>query len=102
MFKKSPGAFAGLIISLIGLLVTAAIRIYDLRNDTLYDDLISRGRKIEEELDVDTGIFLGRRNRPKKWVNHTIPIKVIYGAAMCGWVLMVVWFIFIITKGFSN
>lgn len=97
MLRKFPGAFAGVLIALIGFFVTTAIMIYDLRNDTLYDDLISRGRKIEEELDVDTGIFLGRRNPPNKWINHSIPVKIIYWASMIGWLAMALWFILILS-----
>lgn len=51
----------GLVISLLWLRITYGIRIYDIRNDSLYDDFISRGRKIEKELGVGTGIFLGRK-----------------------------------------
>ncbi len=93
--KSTPGTYAGIFISMLGLLVTIALRIYDLRNDSLYDDLISRGRKIEEELAIDTGIFRGRRNPPTWWINHSIPVKLIYGSAMAGWLMTAIWFLLI-------
>ncbi|HLO32683.1 MAG TPA: hypothetical protein VK249_26285, partial [Anaerolineales bacterium] len=52
-----PTSLARMGIALFGLLITIALFVYEKRNSELYDDLISRGRKIEEELGVDTGIF---------------------------------------------
>jgi hypothetical protein len=49
-----------LFLSLLGLIVTIGLLVYELRNSQLHDDLISRGRKIEEELGIDTGVFRGR------------------------------------------
>src|SRR5689334_10758611 len=49
-----------LIIAVVGLVVTVGLWVYDHRNSALHDDLISRARKIEEELKVDTGVFRGR------------------------------------------
>lgn len=100
--KTIPGAFAGIVIATLGLLITIAIRIYDKRNDTLYDDLISRGRKIEEELGIDTGIFRGRRNPPKWWIKHSIPVNIIYGTAITGWLSIGLWFALIAAKVFTN
>src|SRR5262245_66090238 len=57
MLKTWPGAFIGFLLAVVGFCVTYAMWSYDQRNDGLYDDLISRGRKLEEELGVDTGIF---------------------------------------------
>ena len=53
------------------------IRIYDRKNDPIYDDLISRGRKLAEELHVDTGIFRGCRRPTDSFVNHTWAIRII-------------------------
>ncbi len=92
-YKTSPGALAGAFISIIGFLVTMAIRVYDKRNDELYNDLISRGRKIEEELAVDTCMFRGRRNPSSERINHSKPLKLIYGSVMTGWLAIAVWFI---------
>lgn len=63
---SSEGAASGLstitkiVIAVLGLLATVALLLYDLRNSELHDDLISRGRKIEETWGVDTGQFRGR------------------------------------------
>lgn len=56
---------AGVIV--FGFLITLVLYIYDGRNSEFYDDLISRGRRIEEELGIDTGQFRGRL-KPPKWL----------------------------------
>ena len=48
-----------LLFSVLGLVTTLGLLVYDLRNSELHDDLISRGRKIEDELGVHTGVFRG-------------------------------------------
>jgi hypothetical protein len=85
-------AYAGILLALIGLVITIALRTYDRRNDSLYDDLISRGRKIEEDLGVDTALFRGRREPTGRFVNHTVPVRLIYGFAILGWLAVGVWF----------
>lgn len=102
VLKKPPGSYAGIIIAIIGLLITIAIRLYDLRNDTLYDDLISRGRKIEEELNVDTGVFLGRVDPPNSIICHGTPVLIIYSAAIIGWISITLWFIFLSINPMAN
>jgi hypothetical protein len=73
------------VFCLFGLLVTLGLRIYDLRNSDLYDDLISRGRKLEEELGVRTGHFRGRLKA--NWpIQHDAAIALIYGTAIAAWV----------------
>lgn len=69
-----------------GLLVTIGLYIYDRRNSELYDDLISRGRRAETELGVDTGVFLGRRNpRPGSLVRHGTATTLIYATVIGAW-----------------
>ncbi len=76
--------------ALFGFLVTAGLYIYDLRNSQLYDDLISRGRRAELELGLDTGIFLGRkRPRPGSLVRHGLATGLIYGTVLVAWALAV-------------
>lgn len=80
-------------IGLFGLLVTFALFVYELRNSELYDDLVSRGRRIEQELGIDTGQFLGRRD-PRNWlIKHDVAINLIYGTAVAGWLfaLLAIW-----------
>jgi hypothetical protein len=50
-----------LLLAILGLIATVGLLIYELRNSQLHDDLISRGRKIEDELGIDTAVFRGRR-----------------------------------------
>jgi hypothetical protein len=82
-----PSSLARSGIAIFGLLITTALFIYDRRNSELYDDMISRGRKIEEELGVDTGLFLGRRSPSHKWINHSNATNLIYGAAVAAWLI---------------
>jgi hypothetical protein len=74
-----------------GLLVTLGLSIYDIRNSQLYDDLISRGRKIEDELGVATAVFLGRKNPKWPFVNHTTATWLIYGSAISAWIAGLIW-----------
>lgn len=78
------------IIPSVGLLVTIGLLIYDTRNSELYDDLISRGRRIEAELGIQTGIFRGRRTPKRALINHGTATGLIYGAAIFGWALSIV------------
>lgn len=62
MVRLPPGS--KLILSILGLMVMMGLFVYDVRDSQPHDDLIGHARKIESELGVDTGIFLGRK-RPK-------------------------------------
>lgn len=73
-----------LLLSTLGSVVTAGLLIYDLRNSQFHDDLISRARKIEAELGVDTGIFLGRL-KAGRVIKHDVATGLIYGASLVGW-----------------
>jgi len=75
------------IIPSVGLLVTIGLLIYEMRNSELYNDLISRGRRIEAELGVKTGIFRGRPTPSRSLINHSNATRLIYGAAIAGWAL---------------
>lgn len=87
-------------VCLIGLIFTIALRIYDLRNTSLHDDLISRGRKIEEELVILNGQFLGRLKPKDKKVlgflkiQHDTALTIIYYTVMAVWLMMgIIWFV---------
>jgi hypothetical protein len=73
-------------LTLFGFLATVGVRLYDLRNTELYNDLVGRGRQIEGELGIHTGHF---RGRPKShgWIEHDRAIALIYGVSMIGWIL---------------
>jgi peptidoglycan hydrolase-like protein with peptidoglycan-binding domain len=73
------------LICIVGAVVTIGLYIYDQRNSELYNDLVSRGRRIEMELGIHTGQFLGRK-KPANWlVNHSNAGGLIYGSAIIAW-----------------
>lgn len=43
-----------------GFFITLGLWVYDRRNDELYNELVSRGRRAEFELGIGTGVFRGR------------------------------------------
>ncbi|MCS6840947.1 MAG: hypothetical protein NZ699_09760 [Roseiflexus sp.] len=75
-----------LLIGLLGLLATIGLLVYDQRNSELHDDLISRGRKIEDELGIDTGIFRGRL-KASGVIKHDTATNLIYGASVLAWIV---------------
>jgi hypothetical protein len=81
--------WAGIGIAAFGFLVTLALFIYDQRNSQLHDELISRGRRIEYELGIQVGQFLGR---PGSWrfVKHDYATSLVYVATLAVWVLAIV------------
>ena len=88
---KSDGLmFSGkLLISLLGMLASIGLFIYDKRNSELHDDLISRGRKIEEELGIETGIFRGRLNSTGI-IKHDVATNLAYFPTLIAWVAAIV------------
>jgi hypothetical protein len=88
---EGPSPLARMGIALFGLLITVALYVYEKRNSELYDDLISRGRKIEEELGIDTGLFRGRRVPSNQFVKHDIAINLIYGASIAAWLVSLIY-----------
>lgn len=89
---EGPGAVGGVVIGMFGLIVVTALAIYDQRNSQLHDELISRGRRLEEELGVLIGQF---RGRPSSWrfVKHDIALATIYIATAAAWVAAVIVFL---------
>jgi hypothetical protein len=76
---------AKLLIIAIGAAMSGGLWIYDTRNNELYDELISRGRRIEAELGVHTGAYLGR---PASWhsvISHRSALGIVYGVTLIGW-----------------
>jgi len=78
-------ALLRLLFCAIGLASTVGLWLYDARNSELHNELISRARKIEEELDLHTGAFLGRPAPRSDWVKHDRATTLIYGAAFVAW-----------------
>ena len=83
---------AGIAIAVFGLLVTFSLFVYDQRNSQLHDELISRGRRIEHELGVSVGQFLGR---PGSWrfVKHDTAVTTIYLVTAAAWLAAAVDFL---------
>jgi hypothetical protein len=72
-------------LALVGLVVTVGLYLYDQRNSELYDDLISRIRRIEYELGVHTGIMRGRLAPTTTWTKHDRATLLIYSASATAW-----------------
>ena len=85
-------------IAVFGLIVTLALWAYEVRNSQLYDDLISRGRRIEAELGVNTGHFRGRLESSSRYllgplrvrIQHDTAINLIYGTSVGAWLLALI------------
>jgi hypothetical protein len=89
---------SGMVITMLGLSITYGIRIYDNRNNELYNDLVSRARKIEDELGIHTGNFRGRLEANKKdvfgkTINHGRALNIIYLSVFIGWGLLMLWYL---------
>jgi hypothetical protein len=81
---------AAWLVCTVGLLVTVGLLIYEKRNSELYNELISRGRRIEAELGIKIGIFRGRPESKIPYINHTTAIALIYVAALFGWLVALI------------
>ena len=71
------------------MLASIGLFIYDKRNSELHDDLISQGRKIEEELGIETGIFRGRLNSTGI-IKHDVATNLAYFSTFIAWVAALV------------
>jgi hypothetical protein len=70
--------------ALAGFVVTAMVRMYDVRNSELYDDLISRARSLEASLGVELGAFNHRRS--SVWpVEHDRALRWLYWTVLAAW-----------------
>ena len=78
---------------LAGFGVTLGLVIYNKRNDGLYNDMISRARRIEDELGIYTGLFRGRTTPPTPLVQHDVATRLIYGVVLLAWVAAAVFFL---------
>ncbi len=88
--------FGKVLLCLLGLFVSFALLIYDKRNSELHDDLVSRGRKIEEELGIKHGQFMGRLKSNNHLlgvkVQHDIGLNIIYYASLIIWLIAILFF----------
>lgn len=75
-----------LMASLFGFGVTLGIRIYDLRNSQLYDDLIRRARSLESFLGVERGPYM-RRSKNIWPLQHDVALFLIYLLVLAAWLV---------------
>jgi hypothetical protein len=83
-------AAARTMLAVIGLAAIVGLLVYDLRNSELHDDLISRGRRLEDELGIDTGQFRGRLLPGNRALKHDHATGLIYGASVSGWLFALI------------
>lgn len=76
------------VVGMFGLVVTLGLLIYEKRNSSLYNDLIGRGRQIENELGVHTGHFRGRPEAGKI-IKHSAGLNTIYTGTVVVWIIIV-------------
>ncbi len=85
--------FGKVLLCLLGLFVSFALMNYDKRNSELHDDLVSRGRKIEEELGIKHGQFMGRLKPNNRLfglkVQHDTGLNIIYYASLIVWLIAI-------------
>lgn len=82
---KGVPPFVRVAAALSGTAITLGLRIYDVRNSQLYDDLVSRGRALEAALGVQRGPYFRRRS--SLWpVQHETALRLIYGAVLLAWI----------------
>lgn len=93
--KGESLGLASFLISLFGLVVTAALAAYNARNDQLYDELVGRAASIERSLGMPDGNFA---NRPRPWlrihmgrlrwkIDHRTSVAIIYAASSALWLV---------------
>ena len=68
--QHATALLATVVVCVLGFLVTLGIFIYDRRSEVSYNELISRGRKIEGEPGVHTAIFQGRVDKKSRFISH--------------------------------
>ncbi len=90
--RRDLAALVGLAVGVAGLLVSLGIWAYDRRNNELYNEMVSRARRVETELGVDTGVFRGRPAPERKTISHGPATRLVYGTVIAGWLLVIGWF----------
>ncbi len=91
-----------ILVCLMGVFFTYGVRIYDLRNTELYNQLVSRGKKIEEELKISNGQFMGRVKSTSHFlinyklplnlnkIQHDVGLNIIYRCAFLSWIILII------------
>ena len=78
-----------LLVAVLGLVITTALFVYEMRNSAVFGYLSTRARKIEAELGVSAGAF---RGHPKRVgiVTHRLATDTIYITSCLAWVIAIV------------
>lgn len=79
---------AGVALAALGLSLTHGLHLYERRNDGLYDDLISRARRLEHELGVETGIAKGRLEPPTDRIKHGPATRWVFVSVKTAWLVV--------------
>jgi hypothetical protein len=81
---KDASPLVRIAAALAGFAVVLGIRVYDLRNSELHDDLISRARLIEHQMGITRGVYIKRRK--SVWpIEHGVALHLVYGAVLLAW-----------------
>ena len=83
-------------VSLLGLVATLGIFVYELRNAQLYDGMVKRARELERLLGLPTvqglqgpgGVLAAPGSR---WFAHNRGWALVYAAAIAGWSYLAAW-----------
>jgi len=94
----------GFAVALLGLIVTVGLTIYDQRNTQMYDRLVKRARRIEEEFRFIPspvlskpygGAFLDRPRRrslgPVPIIWHDLGLSLVYSSSLGAWCFLASW-----------
>jgi len=83
-------------VSLLGLVATLGIFVYELRNAQLYDAMVQRAKELERLLGFPTvqglqGAGGVLASRPSRWFAHDRGWALVYSAAIAGWSYLAAW-----------
>lgn len=86
--SNNPALIGGILLAMLGLCLSHGLHIYDHRNDAIYNHTLSRARRIEAELDIDTGLMLGRPKHPHARVSHGRATAWVFRSVKAAWLVV--------------
>jgi hypothetical protein len=100
LVRWAPDPPATLLLGVCGFIVTFALTAYDQRNSQLYNDLVSRAKFLEAQLNAPArssspgGQFTERPQRSRKLLGlalwHDFALALVYAVALGGWLFVIV------------
>lgn len=87
---STTASATALVLACLGLCLAHGLHIYEQRNNGLYDELISRARRIEAELGIETGLMLGRPSKPNARVNHGRATTWVFTSVKVAWLTVAI------------